>query len=72
MGADDDIEAFRARAEFLRESLDKSREVTGTMISILGSFDNRLSTLETAMRPTQVSNIVLHVLLLRITMPLIQ
>lgn len=56
MGAyDDDIEAFKLRAEFLRESLKKSQDVTGTMISILGSFDNRLSTLETAMRPTQVS-----------------
>jgi exocyst complex protein 7 len=55
MGAyDDDIEAFKLRAEFLRESLKKSQDVTGTMISILGSFDNRLSTLETAMRPTQV------------------
>lgn len=54
MGAYDDIEGFKARAEFLRESLEKSREVTGTMITILGSFDNRLSTLETAMRPTQV------------------
>ena len=55
MGAEDSIEAFVARAEFVRESLGKSQQVTETMITILGSFDNRLSTLETAMRPTQVS-----------------
>ncbi|KAG0626725.1 hypothetical protein M758_2G146700 [Ceratodon purpureus] len=54
MGADDGIEAFVARAEFMRESLGKSKQMTETMITILGSFDNRLSTLETAMRPTQV------------------
>ncbi|KAG0570253.1 hypothetical protein M758_6G142600 [Ceratodon purpureus] len=54
MGADSGIEAFVARAQFMRESLENSQKITDTMIGILGSFDNRLSTLETAMRPTQV------------------
>jgi hypothetical protein len=34
--------------------LGKSQAITDSMIAILGSFDNRLSTLETAIRPTQV------------------
>lgn len=55
MGAEDGIEDYVARARFMRESLGKSQTITDTMISILGSFDNRLSTLESAMRPTQVS-----------------
>lgn len=55
MGAEDGIEDYVARAQFMRESLGKSQTITDTMISILGSFDNRLSTLESAMRPTQVS-----------------
>lgn len=38
----------------MRESLQKSQTVTSSMVSILGSFDHRLSALETAMRPTQV------------------
>ena len=38
----------------MRESLQKSQNVTENMVSILGSFDYRLSALETAMRPTQV------------------
>jgi hypothetical protein len=37
-----------------RESLGKSQSVTESMISILDSFDHRLSTLESAMHPTQV------------------
>lgn len=55
MGAEDRMEAIVARAQFLRESLGQSQQITDTMVTILGSFDNRLSTLETAMRPTQVS-----------------
>lgn len=54
MGAASEVEMLQARAQFMRESLGKSQSVTETMISILGSFDNRLSSLETAMRPTQV------------------
>ncbi|XAR53529.1 hypothetical protein NMG60_11022119 [Bertholletia excelsa] len=42
------------RASRMRESLQKSQSITDTMVSILGSFDHRLSALETAMRPTQV------------------
>ncbi|OVA07131.1 Exocyst complex protein Exo70 [Macleaya cordata] len=38
----------------MRESLQKSQTITDNMVSILGSFDHRLSALETAMRPTQI------------------
>jgi len=38
----------------LRDSLQKSQGNTEGMVSILGSFDHRLSALEAAMRPTQV------------------
>ncbi|WOL16049.1 exocyst complex component EXO70A1 [Canna indica] len=51
MGASD---ALTERAAFLRDSLQKSRAHTDRMVSMLGSFDHRLSTLEAAMRPTQV------------------
>lgn len=60
MGAASEVEMLQARAQFMRESLGKSRNVTETMISILGSFDNRLSSLETAMRPTQVRVITFY------------
>uniref|UniRef100_A0A2P2M181 Exocyst subunit Exo70 family protein n=1 Tax=Rhizophora mucronata TaxID=61149 RepID=A0A2P2M181_RHIMU len=42
------------RALKMREALQKSQTITDTVVSILGSFDSRLSILETAMRPTQV------------------
>lgn len=48
------MEILTERAHFMRESLNKSRTITDGMVSILGSFDHRLSALETAMRPTQV------------------
>ncbi|KAJ6820211.1 exocyst complex component EXO70A1-like isoform X1 [Iris pallida] len=51
MGA---MEALAERAELLRESLQKSQMNTDSMVTILGSFDHRLSALEAAMRPTQV------------------
>lgn len=54
MGADDGIEVFKARAQYMREILEKSQSITDSVITILGSFDDRLSTLEAAMRPTQV------------------
>ncbi|XP_021756169.1 exocyst complex component EXO70A1-like [Chenopodium quinoa] len=38
----------------MKESLSKSQTITDNMVSILGSFDHRLSSLETAMRPTQI------------------
>ncbi|KAG6527590.1 hypothetical protein ZIOFF_009713 [Zingiber officinale] len=50
MGASD---ALTERAAFLRDSLHKSRTNTDRMVSMLGSFDHRLSALEAAMRPTQ-------------------
>ncbi|KAL7107925.1 hypothetical protein ACP275_06G084100 [Erythranthe tilingii] len=42
------------KAAQMREALVKSQSITDNMVSILGSFDHRLSTLETAMRPTQI------------------
>ncbi|KAK3020411.1 hypothetical protein RJ639_045716 [Escallonia herrerae] len=42
------------KAAMMRESLQKSQSFTDNMVSILGSFDHRLSALETAMRPTQI------------------
>ncbi|XP_044461536.1 exocyst complex component EXO70A1-like [Mangifera indica] len=42
------------KAAKMRESLQKSQTITDNVVSILGSFDHRLSALETAMRPTQI------------------
>ena len=54
MGVPQTMEALRERADFIKESLQKSQIITDNMAAILGSFDHRLSALETAMRPTQV------------------
>ncbi|XVE96303.1 hypothetical protein REPUB_Repub02eG0209600 [Reevesia pubescens] len=54
MGVPQAMEALRERASLVRESLQKSQTITESMVSILGSFDHRLSALETAMRPTQI------------------
>ncbi|XP_058209820.1 exocyst complex component EXO70A1 isoform X1 [Rhododendron vialii] len=48
------METLAERAAFMRESLQKSQSITENMVAILGSFDHRLSALETAMRPTQI------------------
>ncbi|KAF8403365.1 hypothetical protein HHK36_011467 [Tetracentron sinense] len=48
------METLSERAAFMRDSLQKSQTITDNMVSILGSFDHRLSALETAMRPTQI------------------
>ncbi|CAN4106934.1 unnamed protein product [Withania somnifera] len=42
------------RARMMRDSLQKSQSITDNVVNILGSFDHRLSALETAMRPTQI------------------
>ncbi|KAK9187472.1 hypothetical protein WN944_018867 [Citrus x changshan-huyou] len=42
------------KAAKMRESLQKSQTITDNVVTILGSFDHRLSALETAMRPTQI------------------
>ena len=54
MGAVSELEMLQARAQLMQESLGKSQSATESMISILGFFDHRLSTLESAMCPTQV------------------
>ncbi|KAJ6425647.1 hypothetical protein OIU84_026258 [Salix udensis] len=54
MGVPQTMEALRERADFIKESLQKSQIITDNMAAILGSFDHRLSALETAMRPTQI------------------
>ncbi|KAL3645310.1 hypothetical protein CASFOL_010490 [Castilleja foliolosa] len=48
------VDMLSDRASQMRESLVKSQSITDNMVSILGSFDHRLSALETAMRPTQI------------------
>ncbi|KAK9723614.1 hypothetical protein RND81_05G012400 [Saponaria officinalis] len=47
-------ETLGERVVFMKESLSKSQIITESMVTILGSFDHRLSSLETAMRPTQI------------------
>lgn len=54
MGVPLAMETLSERVSFMRESLHKSQTITDNMVSILGSFDHRLSALETAMRPTQI------------------
>lgn len=46
--------AISERAAIMRESLQKSQTITDSVVTVLGSFDHRLSALETAMRPTQI------------------
>ncbi|XP_051113690.1 exocyst complex component EXO70A1-like [Andrographis paniculata] len=48
------IEILNDRAALMRGSLAKAQSITENMVVILGSFDHRLSALETAMRPTQL------------------
>lgn len=48
------VDALSERATQMREALVKNQSITDNMVSILGSFDHRLSALETAMRPTQI------------------
>ncbi|KAM7499949.1 hypothetical protein LguiA_024363 [Lonicera macranthoides] len=48
------METLSERAAFMRESLQKSQIINDQVVAILGSFDHRLSALETAMRPTQI------------------
>ncbi|RLM65955.1 exocyst complex component EXO70A1-like [Panicum miliaceum] len=47
------MESLAQRAALLRESLQKSQQVTDAVVYILGSFDSRLSALDSAMRPIQ-------------------
>ncbi|XP_068316139.1 exocyst complex component EXO70A1-like [Pyrus communis] len=54
MGVPQAMEALEARASSIRVALHKSQTITDNMVAILGSFDHRLSALETAMRPTQI------------------
>ncbi|MCH94509.1 exocyst complex component EXO70A1-like, partial [Trifolium medium] len=54
MGIPQAMVALKERATFVKDSLQRSQTITDNMVSILGSFDHRLSALETAMRPTQI------------------
>ncbi|KAL5545727.1 hypothetical protein UlMin_005414 [Ulmus minor] len=54
MGLPQAMETLSERAASIREALQKSQTMTDSMVAILGSFDHRLSALETAMRPTQI------------------
>ncbi|XP_027364263.1 exocyst complex component EXO70A1-like isoform X2 [Abrus precatorius] len=48
------VDLLSEKATMMRESLQNSQTITDNVVSILGSFDHRLSALETAMRPTQI------------------
>ncbi|XP_019192788.1 PREDICTED: exocyst complex component EXO70A1-like isoform X2 [Ipomoea nil] len=48
------VDLLSERAAMMREAVQQSQSITDNMVSILGSFDHRLSALETAMRPTQI------------------
>ncbi|XP_037488111.1 exocyst complex component EXO70A1-like isoform X1 [Triticum dicoccoides] len=48
------MEGLAQRAALLRESLGRSQAATDAVVSILGSFDSRLSALDAAMRPIQL------------------
>ncbi|OMO62735.1 Exocyst complex protein Exo70 [Corchorus capsularis] len=48
------MDSLSDRAAMMREALQNSQTITDNVVSILGSFDSRLSSLETAMRPTQI------------------
>ncbi|BAB10531.1 unnamed protein product [Arabidopsis thaliana] len=63
MGVAQAMEALTERASLMKESLHKSQTITDNMVGILGSFDHRLSALETAMRPTQVVEFEIYLLL---------
>ncbi|VVB13074.1 unnamed protein product [Arabis nemorensis] len=54
MAVDSGMDLLSERALLMRQSLQKSQTITDNVVSILGSFDSRLSALETAMRPTQI------------------
>ncbi|KAL5976493.1 hypothetical protein ACLOJK_020826 [Asimina triloba] len=54
MGVPLAMETLTERAAYMRESLQKSQSITDNIVSMLGSFDHRLSALDAAMRPTQV------------------
>ncbi|KAF3564331.1 hypothetical protein DY000_02019868 [Brassica cretica] len=54
MAVDSGMDLLSERAVLMRESLQKSQTITDNVVSILGSFDSRLSALESAMRPTQI------------------
>ncbi|KVH90636.1 hypothetical protein Ccrd_007396 [Cynara cardunculus var. scolymus] len=48
------METLRDRATTMKNCLARSQVITDSITAILGSFDIRLSALETAMRPTQI------------------
>ncbi|KAJ3681536.1 hypothetical protein LUZ60_016025 [Juncus effusus] len=47
------MEALREKAKLLRESLEKSNVTTDKIVAALGSFDNRLSFCDSAVKPIQ-------------------
>jgi hypothetical protein len=52
------MEVMVQNTNLLRESLEKSNVITESMVTILGSFDSRLSTLDSSMRPIQVWRLI--------------
>ncbi|KAI9118749.1 hypothetical protein K1719_010194 [Acacia pycnantha] len=48
------VDPLGEKAVKMRDSLQKSQIITDEVVAIMGSFDHRLSALETAMRPIQI------------------
>ncbi|XP_009623413.1 exocyst complex component EXO70A1-like [Nicotiana tabacum] len=48
------VDVLSERAKMMRDAVEKSQSITDNVVNILGSFDHRLSALDTAMRPTQI------------------
>jgi len=55
MGSKGEVQMLMSRSKLMYESMRKSQVLTDSIVNILGSFDRRLSSLETDMRPMQVS-----------------
>lgn len=55
MGSKGEVQMLMSRSKLMYESMRKSQILTDSIVNILGSFDRRLSSLETDMRPMQVS-----------------
>jgi hypothetical protein len=60
MGSKGEVQMLMSRSKLMYESLRKSQVLTDSIVNILGSFDRRLSSLETDMRPMQVSIPILN------------
>ncbi|KAH8947476.1 hypothetical protein BDL97_11G043000 [Sphagnum fallax] len=54
MGSKGEVQMLMSRSKLMYESMRKSQVLTDSIVNILRSFDRRLSSLETDMRPMQI------------------